>query len=101
MRFFSNEAKDNVEDQDVRTDAVPQQRPGSPWDDRPGDTTDAVHDPAPQPTAFGAATPGGAVAASAAAGPYDDPDHDTHRSTDAASGVADDRSVAPGDGVLD
>jgi hypothetical protein len=101
MRFFSNEAKDNVDDQDVRTDAVPQQRPGSPWDDRPGDNTDVVHDPAPQPTAFGAATPGGAVAASAMAGPYDDPDHDTHRSTDAASGVADDRTVALGDGVID
>ncbi|GID64489.1 hypothetical protein Acy02nite_23700 [Actinoplanes cyaneus] len=101
MRFFSNEAKDNTEDQDqdVRTEAVPQQRPGSPWDDRPG--ANAEHDPAPQPTAFGAATPGGAVAASAMAGPYDDVDHDTHRSTDAASGVADDRTVAPGDGVID
>jgi hypothetical protein len=100
MRFFSNEAKDNTEDQDqdVRTEAVPQQRPGSPWDDRPG--ANAEHDPAPQPTAFGAATPGGAVAASAMAGPYDDVDHDTHRSTDAASGVADDRTVAPGDGVI-
>ncbi|BCY06043.1 hypothetical protein [Actinoplanes sp. L3-i22] len=55
MRFFSNEAKDNVDDQDVRTDAVPQQRPGSPWDDRPGDSTDAAHDAASRPTAFGAA----------------------------------------------
>ncbi|GIF15388.1 hypothetical protein [Actinoplanes teichomyceticus] len=100
MRFFSNEAKDNAEDQDDRTVAVPQQRAGSPWGDAPGDTGQVVHDPAPQPTAFGAGTVGGAVAASAAAGPYDDADRDTHRATDAASGVADDRSVAPGDGAV-
>ncbi|GAA2678020.1 hypothetical protein [Actinoplanes palleronii] len=41
MRFFSNEAKDNVDDQDERTGAVPQQRAGSPWQDAPaGDGPD-------------------------------------------------------------
>ncbi|MEV6299713.1 hypothetical protein AB0M02_09955 [Actinoplanes sp. NPDC051861] len=110
MRFFSNEAKDNDErDTDTRTEqdeqpdhvqsdpvAVPQQRAGSPWQHGPADDTDrpVVAEPAPQPTAFGASTVGGAAAASAAA----DPDsrstdsHSTDRTTDAASGIADDRT---------
>jgi hypothetical protein len=44
MRFFSNEAKDNVDDQDTgdRTgQAVPQQRAGSPWQHGPSDSTEA------------------------------------------------------------
>ncbi|WP_229073065.1 hypothetical protein [Actinoplanes sp. DH11] len=106
MRFFSNEAKDNADEQDTgdRTDserkepaAFPAQRAGSPWEHAPGDSADRppVHDPAPQPTAFGASTVGGAVAASAAAGPYDvDDRRTTDRTTDAASGIADDRTVA-------
>ncbi|HET6531275.1 MAG TPA: hypothetical protein VFH03_11790 [Actinoplanes sp.] len=105
--------------------AVPQQRAGSPWSSTPDtadpdladrerrdDTADATpddrdgdappfHEPAAQPTAFGAATVGGAVAASAAAGPAEDRWDDTDRRSDAASGVADDGSVAPGDGVID
>ncbi|WP_328466098.1 hypothetical protein OHA21_45340 [Actinoplanes sp. NBC_00393] len=109
MRFFSNEAKDNADerDPDDRTDAgqtdtvqsdpvsVPQQRAGSPWQHGPADSTDRppAHEPAPQPTAFGASTVGGAVAASAAAGPYDDTSRATDRTTDAASGVADDRTA--------
>ncbi|MEU8237545.1 hypothetical protein AB0C07_04800 [Actinoplanes missouriensis] len=112
MRFFSNEAKDNAEDQDnVRTrddertqqaePVVPQQRAGSPWQHGPADADRPVAEPAPQPTAFGASTVGGAVAASAMAeprpihNPEDEPDRDrpTDRTTDAASGVADDRTV--------
>ncbi|MEU4694193.1 hypothetical protein [Actinoplanes sp. NPDC023714] len=109
MRFFSNEAKDNVDDQDAADQAgkatpeVPQQRAGSPWQHGPADSADrpVTHEPAPQPTAFGASTVGGAVAASAAAGPHDTDGHSTDRVSDAASGVADDRTVAldprPGD----
>ena len=117
MRFFSNEAKDNVDDQEpgarpehVQSDpvAVPPQRAGSPWQDAPvpveGDAP-PMHEPAAQPTAFGASTVGGAVAASAMAGPHTDPDSGDRttgdRRTAADSGVADDRTVAPGDGVLD
>ncbi|WIM97529.1 hypothetical protein ACTOB_001058 [Actinoplanes oblitus] len=37
MRFFSNEAPDNATDQGDRTDAVPPQRAGSPWQDAPAD----------------------------------------------------------------
>jgi hypothetical protein len=100
--------------------AVPQQRSGSPWADAPGtpadDTADAeladaeradgteerppFHEPGPQPTAFGASTVGGAVAASAMANPENDRWDVMDRQSDAASGVADDRSVAPGDGVV-
>ena len=107
MRFFSNEAKDNDErDADTRTDqddadrvqsdpvAVPQQRAGSPWQHGPADGTDrpAVTEPAPQPTAFGASTVGGAVAASAAAGTHDTDSRSTDHTPDAASGIADDRT---------
>lgn len=108
MRFFSNEAKDNAEDHDdVRTrddertqqaePVVPQQRAGSPWQHGPADADRPVAEPAPQPTAFGASTVGGAVAASAMAEPRPagnpDADRPTDRTTDAASGVADDRTV--------
>ncbi|SDT68833.1 hypothetical protein [Actinoplanes derwentensis] len=47
MRFFSNEAKDNVDEQENTGTAVPQQRSGSPWQHdsatapvRPADTDD-------------------------------------------------------------
>ncbi|MEU4419362.1 hypothetical protein AB0F81_01970 [Actinoplanes sp. NPDC024001] len=105
MRFFSNEAKDNAEERDpadstVQSEpvAVPPQRAGSPWQHAPAEAADdpdrpPVHEPAPQPTAFGASTVGGAVAASAAAGPHDTASPATDRTTDAASGVADDRTV--------
>jgi hypothetical protein len=99
---------------------VPQQRTGSPWADAPGTPADEsadaeladteradgteepppFHEPSPQPTAFGASTVGGAVAASAMANPQNDRWDVTDRDTDAASGVADDRSVAPGDGAV-
>ena len=62
------------------------------------------HEPGPQPTAFGAGTVGGAVAASATANPLNDDVSDlpdtTDRRTDAAHGVADDRMVQPGDGAV-
>ena len=114
MRFFSNEAQDNVDEpgpdhraeqaraEQARTEqaqsdpgALPQQRAGSPWQDGPGRT----EPPAPQPTAFGASTVGGAVAASAMAGPSQPVGPQTDLTTDAAGGVADDRTVAPGDGA--
>ncbi|MEV4639386.1 hypothetical protein AB0J80_18745 [Actinoplanes sp. NPDC049548] len=124
MRFFSNDARESTDDpatgdrpERVQSEpvAVPGQRPQSPWSDAPGeeardnapqnpdDDPDRTqfHEPSPQPTAFGAATVGGAVAASATANPINDRWDATDRTTDAASGVADDRSVAPGDGVAD
>ena len=92
--------------------SVPQQRAGSPWASAPdgGDTSDAgpdagdagvpFHEPAPQPTAFGASTVGGAVAASAMANPENDTWTATDRDSAANSGVGDDRTVAPGDGLV-
>jgi len=106
--------------------SVPQQRSGSPWSSAPDNadaelseeerrdgTVDTVanghdddanrppfHEPAPQPTAFGASTPGGAVAASAMANPENDTWQATDRDSAADSGVGDDRTVAPGDGVV-
>lgn len=69
-------------------------------DSTPPDVEFTFHEPPPQPTAFGAATVGGAVAASALAGQEDRDDADDRRSdvdrrTDAASGVADDRIADP------
>ena len=98
--------------------SVPQQRAGSPWSSTPdSDAADAelaarermdgtddappFHEPSPQPTAFGASTVGGAVAASATANPLNDTWSATDRESAANSGVGDDRSVAPGDGVVD
>jgi len=74
-------------------------------EDATTDTTAAdgpppFHEPGPQPTAFGAGTVGGAVAASATANPQNDQWDARTPVTDADSGVADDRSVAPGDGVV-
>jgi hypothetical protein len=84
-----DEQPDRVQSDPV---AVPNQRPPSPWSNTPATTdaerrgdADAVadrddvdappfHEPAPQPTAFGAATVGGAVSASAMANPLDDRD---------------------------
>ncbi|GIE87956.1 hypothetical protein [Actinoplanes regularis] len=75
MRFFSNEAKDNLDDQDLRADTVPLQRPGSPWDDRPGGNAEA---------ASGASAP--------VTGPPDDVDRDT-ASEAADSGAGDDDAL--------
>jgi hypothetical protein len=116
MRFFSNESKESNDDaaqaQDQHPDhvqsdpvAVPPQRAGSPWSSGPaGDDAGAeppFHEPGPQPTAFGASTVGGAVAASAVANPKNDTWQATDRDSAANDGVGDDRSVAPGDGVVD
>jgi hypothetical protein len=104
--------------------AVPHQRPGSPWSNTPAATADDTtridvtgsdpdaaagradsdpppfHEPGPQPTAFGASTVGGAVAASATANPVNDRWDATDRVSAADSGVGDDATVAPGDGVV-
>jgi hypothetical protein len=58
------------------------------------------HAPSPQPTAFGASTVGGAVAASAMANPTNDRWDATDRDSAADTGVGDDANVAPGDGVV-
>jgi hypothetical protein len=130
MRFFSNDARESTDEQsaeeraqeqanDDRPDrvqsdpvTVPSQRPGSPWSNTPPaadadaaavrDDTDPppFHEPGPQPTAFGASTVGGAVAASATANPVNDRWDATDRVSAADSGVGDDASVAPGDGVV-
>jgi hypothetical protein len=121
MRFFSNDARESSDDQsdEERTDrvqsepvAVPNQRAGSPWSNtppaadadapagRPDTDPPPFHEPGPQPTAFGASTVGGAVAASATANPINDRRDATDRITAADSGVGDDASVAPGDGVV-
>lgn len=122
----TDERPDRVKSDPV---AVPAQRPStSPWAASPGtipareagrpadagnlDTRDdgppapesgdrqTFHEPSPPPTAFGASTVGGAVAASAMANPLTDAQDDTDRRTDAASGVADDRTGGPRDGVV-
>ncbi|GAA3344575.1 hypothetical protein GCM10020358_48370 [Amorphoplanes nipponensis] len=105
--------------------AVPSQRPPSPWSNTPATADDTVavdperrdgspdavpdrddagappfHEPSPQPTAFGASTVGGAVAASAMANPENDRWQATDRDSAADSGVGDDANVAPGDGVV-
>ena len=104
-----DERPDRVQSDPV---AVPHQRPGSPWSDSPSaadadaapgrDDSDApaFHEPAPQPTAFGASTVGGAVAASAGANPDNDRWDATDRVSSADKGVGDDAVVAPGDGVV-
>jgi hypothetical protein len=73
MRFFSNEAQDNVDEKTDRpTDtpvAVPQQRAGSPWQHDTG--------PTPEPTAVGTSTVGDTNTVS----PDDDPDR-THKLPD-------------------
>jgi hypothetical protein len=92
MRFFSNDARESTDEQpnDDRPDrvqsdpvAVPNQRPPSPWSNTPTETDDTApatgtvdeadrppfHEPNAQPTAVGAASVGGPVAASAAVGP--------------------------------
>ena len=88
--------------------AVPSQRPPSPWSNTPpaADGTPAAegvagtapddtdpppfHEPSPQPTAFGASTVGGAVAASAMANPQNDRRDATDRDSAADTGVGDD-----------
>jgi len=86
----AGERPDRVQSEPV---VVPSQRAGSPWSDAPAETDTGAdrqadvtapdagrddidpppfHEPAPQPTAFGASTAGGAASASATAGPADD-----------------------------
>ncbi|WP_341717330.1 hypothetical protein QQG74_26090 [Micromonospora sp. FIMYZ51] len=64
-----------------------------PWDGRPGEDGERpeFHEPAPVPTAFGATTVGGAVAASALASPRPE-DEPAPR---------EERTAQPGDGALD
>lgn len=100
-RSHDDERPDRVQSDPV---AVPSQRPGSPWSNTPPvagadaatgrDDTDPppFHEPGPQPTAFGASTVGGAVAASATANPVDDQWDRTDRTR-----AADDD---PADGVV-
>ncbi|MFC4072178.1 hypothetical protein [Actinoplanes subglobosus] len=85
MRFFSNEAQDNVDEKTDRpTDTVPQQRAGSPWQ----------NDTDPEPTAVGTSAVGTSTAGDAdTVRPDDDPDR-TDRLPDSA-----DRTVAFSDGV--
>ena len=112
-RAADHQAADPAQAPDERPDrvqsdpvAVPNQRPGSPWSNNTPPVAGAdtaagradsdpppFHEPGPQPTAFGASTVGGAVAASATANPIDDRG-DRARATD------DDTAGAPGDGVV-
>ncbi|MBL6277426.1 hypothetical protein JMF97_14800 [Micromonospora fiedleri] len=63
-----------------------------PWDGRPGDDERAeFHDPGPVPTAFGATSVGGAVAASALANPRPENEPDPRA----------ERTARPGDGAVD
>ncbi|RZU53630.1 hypothetical protein EV385_5561 [Krasilnikovia cinnamomea] len=129
MRYFSNDAGESTDDaapgdrpERVQSEpvAVPRQPASSPWSDAPGDEArdsarrdrlgpdreddpdrTQFHEPGPQPTAFGASTVGGAVAASATANPIDDRRDATGRDSDAATGAADSRSVAPGEGAAE
>ncbi|MBQ1027208.1 hypothetical protein [Micromonospora sp. C95] len=66
---------------------------GRPWDGRPGSDGERAefHEPGPVPTAFGATTVGGAVAASALASPRPEDERDP-REEDTAR---------PGDGAVD
>ena len=101
--------------------SVPQQRAGSPWLSAPenADTSDAelsaeerrdrtveagrppFHEPSAQPTAFGASTVGGAVAASATANPLNDPWQATDRGAAADAGAGDNRGAAGDSGAGD
>ncbi|GAA0375732.1 hypothetical protein [Micromonospora gifhornensis] len=64
-----------------------------PWDGRPGDDDERAefHDPGPVPTAFGATSVGGAVAASALANPRPEDKPDPRA----------ERTARPGDGAVD
>ena len=116
-RPAQDEQPGRVQSQSV---AVPHQRPPSPWSNTPPAAGEAAvadpdrdgvpcrddsdpppfHEPSPQPTAFGASTVGGAVAASAMANPQNDHRDATDRDSTADTGVGDDANVAPGDGVV-
>ncbi|MTK04515.1 hypothetical protein [Micromonospora sp. CP22] len=66
---------------------------GRPWDGRPGADDEAAefNEPGPVPTAFGATTVGGAVAASAMASPRPEDERDPR----------DEETARPGDGAVD
>ncbi|SCL18407.1 hypothetical protein GA0070616_1503 [Micromonospora nigra] len=61
-----------------------------PWDRRPGDDEGEFHKPGPVPTAFGATSVGGAVAASALASPLPEDEPDPRE----------ERTARPGDGAV-
>jgi len=92
--------QDRVDDQN-RVDDQDRLETSERADGAPAGGPAPFHEPGPQPTAFGAGTVGGAVAASATANPENDRWDARTPVTDAGSGVADDRSVAPGDGAVD
>ncbi len=75
----AQEARDrSTDDRSVRDDGLP----GLDTGERP-----PFHEPPAQPTAFGAGTPGGAVAASALTNPLTDADRGTDRRIDDPSGT--------------
>lgn len=106
MRFFSNDAKDNIDDETAdrgpnpAEHTVPQQRAGSPWQhDTEPTPVGAAPQPtpvatAPQPTAVGTSSVSDAVAARAA----DDPERDDPERTDRLPDTSD-RTVAFEDGA--
>ncbi|MBX7265484.1 hypothetical protein KIF24_05120 [Micromonospora sp. Llam7] len=83
------DAVDEPADRD-RSEAADRARP---WDGRPGGDPDQsdVNEPAPVPTAFGATTVGGAVAASALADPRPENEPDPREES----------TAQPGDGAVD
>ncbi|MCZ7418753.1 hypothetical protein O7605_04375 [Verrucosispora sp. WMMA2121] len=88
------EPGDEVETVDEPTDRDRSEADrGRPWDGRPGSDGERTefHEPGPVPTAFGATTVGGAVAASALASPRPEDERDP-REEDTAR---------PGDGAVD
>ncbi|MEG3637072.1 hypothetical protein [Micromonospora palythoicola] len=88
------EAGDEVDTVDEPTDRERSEADrGRPWDGRPGSDGERTefHEPGPVPTAFGATTVGGAVAASALASPRPEDERDP-REEDTAR---------PGDGAVD
>ncbi|GIJ24373.1 hypothetical protein [Micromonospora lutea] len=93
----TDDDRDLVEDVDTVDEPTDRDRSeadrGRPWDGRPGSDSERVefNEPGPVPTAFGATTVGGAVAASALASPRPEDERDP-REEDTAR---------PGDGAID
>ncbi|MFG2064240.1 hypothetical protein ACGFIK_22790 [Micromonospora sp. NPDC048871] len=81
---------DGTDERSVRAESETDRN--RPWDGRPGDDEQAeFHEPGPVPSAFGATTVGGAVAASALASPLpqDQPDPRAERTARPGDGAAD------------
>ncbi|MEV6694099.1 hypothetical protein AB0M35_21760 [Micromonospora sp. NPDC051196] len=86
----STDEFDNVDERAARAESGADR--SRPWDGRPGDDEQAeFHEPGPVPTAFGATTVGGAVAASALASPRPEDEPDPRA----------ERTARPGDGAVD